>query len=73
MGVAASANANLLHRFQWIGFIGLAIVLYVALHMVWEGHRSVVIDLHKTQAYNAVAPAFLDISPAEIAAHKKHK
>jgi YjbE family integral membrane protein len=73
MGVAASAIANLLHRHQWIGFIGLAIVLYVALHMVWEGHRSVVIDLHKTASYNAAAPSFLDITPDEIAAHKKHK
>ena len=73
MGVAASAIANLLHRHRWIGFIGLAIVLYVALHMVWEGHRSVVMDLHKTETYNAAAPSFLDITPDEIAAHKKHK
>uniref|UniRef100_B0T1H6 Integral membrane protein TerC n=1 Tax=Caulobacter sp. (strain K31) TaxID=366602 RepID=B0T1H6_CAUSK len=73
MGVAASAIANLLHRHRWIGFIGLAIVLYVALHMIWEGHRSVVMDLHKTQSYNAAAPSFLDITPGEIAAHEKHK
>jgi YjbE family integral membrane protein len=73
MGVAASAIANLLHKHRWIGFIGLAIVLYVALHMIWEGHRSVVMDLHKTTAYNAVAPAFVDITPDEVAAHQKHK
>jgi YjbE family integral membrane protein len=73
MGVAASAIANLLHKHRWIGFIGLAIVLYVALHMIWEGHRSVVIDLHKTDAYNAAAPSFLDIKPDELAAHNKHK
>jgi YjbE family integral membrane protein len=73
MGVAASAIANLLHKHRWIGFIGLAIVLYVALHMIWEGHRSVVIDLHKTEAYNAAAPSFLDIKPDELAAHNKHK
>jgi YjbE family integral membrane protein len=73
MGVAASAIANLLHKYRWIGFIGLAIVLYVALHMIWEGHRSVVMDLHKTTAYNAVAPAFVDITPDELTAHQKHK
>jgi YjbE family integral membrane protein len=73
MGVAASAIANLLHKFRWIGFIGLAIVLYVAAHMIWEGHRSVVIDLHKTEAYNAAAPSFLDITPDEITSHMKHK
>jgi YjbE family integral membrane protein len=73
MGVAASAIANLLHKHRWIGFVGLAIVLYVALHMIWEGHRSVVMDLSKTAAYNAVAPAALDIKPDELAAHRKHK
>jgi YjbE family integral membrane protein len=73
MGVAATAIANLLHKHRWIGFIGLAIVLYVSVHMIWEGHRSVVIDLHKTQAYNAAAPSFLDITPEELAAHNKHK
>jgi YjbE family integral membrane protein len=73
MGLAATAIANLLHKHRWIGFVGLAIVLYVALHMIWEGHRSVVMDLHKTPAYNAVAPAFVDITPDEVAAHQKHK
>ena len=73
MGLAANAIAKLLHKHRWIGFIGLAIVLYVAGHMIWEGHRSVVMDLHKTDAYNAAAPSLLDITPAEQAAHRKHK
>jgi len=73
MGVAASAIANLLHKHRWIGFVGLAIVLYVALHMIWEGHRSVVMDLHKTRAYNAVAPTALHITPDEINGHRKHR
>ena len=73
MGVAASAIASLLHKHRWIGFVGLAIVLYVAAHMIWEGHRSVVIDLGKTDAYNASAPGFIDIGPEEVANHMKHK
>ncbi|HJV42283.1 TerC family protein [Caulobacter sp.] len=73
MGVAASAIANLLHKHRWIGFIGLAIVLYVAVHMIWEGHRSVVMDLNQTAVYNAAAPAPLDISPDELARHNKHR
>jgi YjbE family integral membrane protein len=73
MGLAATAIANLLHKHRWIGFIGLAIVLYVAAHMIWEGHRSVVIDLHKTEAYNAAMPSFLDITAEDLAAHNKHK
>jgi YjbE family integral membrane protein len=72
MGVAASWIARLLHRYRWIGYIGLFIVLYVALHMMWEGHRTIVVDLNKTQAYNAVMPDFLDISPAEEARQRLH-
>lgn len=62
MGVAASWIARLLHRYRWIGYVGLAIVLYVALHMMWEGHRDLVRDLGWTQEYNHVAPAPLDIT-----------
>jgi YjbE family integral membrane protein len=65
MGVAASYIAKLLHRFKWLGYVGLAIVFYVALHMLWEGHRTVVIDLHKTDQYNAFMPDSLDIKPDE--------
>jgi YjbE family integral membrane protein len=64
MGVAASAIARLLHRFRWIGYVGLLIVLYVALHMMWVGHRDLVQDLHQTPTYNEVMPAPLDIKPA---------
>jgi YjbE family integral membrane protein len=63
MGIAASWIAKLLHRHRWIGYVGLLIVLYVALHMIWQGHREVVADLHQTAEYNAVVPDFLDIRP----------
>ena len=63
--VAASWIARLLHRHRWIGYVGLAIVVYVALHMIWDGARSVAVDLHKTGAYNAAMPEPLDIKPAE--------
>jgi YjbE family integral membrane protein len=64
MGVAASWIARLLHRFRWIGYLGLAIVFYVALQMIWEGHRDVIRDLGKTQEYNRVMPGPLEIRPA---------
>jgi YjbE family integral membrane protein len=66
-GLAASWIARLLHRFRWIGYLGLAIVVYVALHMIWEGSRAVAIDLGKTGAYNAAMPRPLDIKPGEVA------
>lgn len=69
MGVAATWIARLLHRFRWLGYVGLAIVFSVALHMIWEGHRSVVVDLGEVRAYNAALPAPLAITPDEVAAH----
>jgi YjbE family integral membrane protein len=40
MGAAANVIARLLHRYRWISYVGLLIVLYVALSMIWEGgHR----------------------------------
>jgi YjbE family integral membrane protein len=72
MGVAATWIAKLLHRFRWIGYVGLLIVLYVALHMMWEGHRTVVIDTGRVEGYNAVMPAPLDITPEDIALEEAH-
>ena len=64
MGLAASWIAHLLNRWRWIGYIGLVIVLIVAVKMVWEGHRQVVEGLGETKAYNAVMPDPLDIKAA---------
>jgi predicted tellurium resistance membrane protein TerC len=37
MGVAARFIAGLLHRYRWIAYLGLAVILYVALGMVFRG------------------------------------
>jgi YjbE family integral membrane protein len=37
MGVAANVIARLLHKHRWVAYVGLAIVLYVALDMIWRG------------------------------------
>jgi YjbE family integral membrane protein len=37
MGLAANLIARLLNRYHWISYIGVAIVFYVALTMVWHG------------------------------------
>src|SRR6478752_6270024 len=58
MGVAAHWIARLLHKYRWIGYVGLVIVLYVAVHMMWQGHQDVVADLGYTAQYNAVMPDF---------------
>ncbi|MDB5433028.1 MAG: tellurium resistance protein TerC [Caulobacter sp.] len=73
MGFAANIIARFLHKARWIGYVGLAVVIYVALHMVWEGHRMTVIDFNLVKEYNAVAPASLDITPAEVKDRKEHR
>jgi YjbE family integral membrane protein len=37
MGLAASMIARLLQRHRWIGYVGLAVILYVAVEMVYRG------------------------------------
>jgi YjbE family integral membrane protein len=41
MGAAANYIAKLLERYRWIAYIGLAIVFYVALSMIWHGYEQV--------------------------------
>jgi YjbE family integral membrane protein len=41
MGLAASLIARLLARHHWIAWIGLLVILYVALHMIWEGWHDI--------------------------------
>ena len=66
MGLAASYIARMLSRHRWIGYVGLVVVLYVALHMIWDGTRSVIVRTDRMDAFNAAAPAFLDITPKEV-------
>jgi YjbE family integral membrane protein len=42
MALAASLIARLLERRRWIAWIGLLIVLFVALKLIWEGGHEVV-------------------------------
>lgn len=37
MGLAAAVIARLLNRYHWIAYVGLAVIFYVSLRMIWEG------------------------------------
>ena len=37
MGVAANFVARLIERYRWIIYVGLAVILYVAGKMIYEG------------------------------------
>lgn len=41
MGIAASFIAGLLQRHRWIAYVGLAVILYVAVEMIYRGTHEV--------------------------------
>lgn len=41
MGLAATFIARLLHKHRWIAYVGLVIILYVALEMIYRGAMEV--------------------------------
>jgi len=62
--LAASWIAKLLHRFRWISYVGLAIVFYVSLHMIWSGTRDVALRTGTSDTYNRLMPDVLDLPAA---------
>jgi YjbE family integral membrane protein len=57
MGVAATFIARLLHRFRWIAWIGLVIILFVAIRMVLEGAGAFITIPEIPLLYTPHAPA----------------
>jgi YjbE family integral membrane protein len=41
MGIAASFIARLLQKHRWIAYVGLAVILYVSLEMIYRGFNEV--------------------------------
>jgi YjbE family integral membrane protein len=41
MGIAANFVAKLLNRYRWIAYVGLAVIVYVALNMIYHGAAEV--------------------------------
>jgi YjbE family integral membrane protein len=41
MGLAANIVAKYIERYRWIAYVGLAVILYVAVKMIWEGWHEV--------------------------------
>jgi YjbE family integral membrane protein len=45
MGAAASLIARLLERYRWISYLGLLVVVYVALNMIYHGSEDVLVAM----------------------------
>lgn len=41
MGIAANVLARYIERYRWIAYVGLAVIVYVAGKMIWEGTHEV--------------------------------
>jgi YjbE family integral membrane protein len=41
MGIAANVLARYIERYRWIGWVGLLVILWVALKMIWDGYHHV--------------------------------
>ena len=41
MGIAANVIAKYIERYRWIAWFGLAVIVYVAIKMIWEGFHEV--------------------------------
>jgi YjbE family integral membrane protein len=41
MGIAANAIAKYIERYRWIAYLGLVVILWVALKMIWDGWHDV--------------------------------
>jgi len=43
MGAAANLVARLLERHRWIAYLGLLVILFIALRMIWDGAHEVLV------------------------------
>jgi YjbE family integral membrane protein len=41
MGIAANVIARYIERYRWIGYVGLIVILWVAVKMIWDGYHDV--------------------------------
>jgi predicted tellurium resistance membrane protein TerC len=56
MGAAASLIARILQRYHWLGYLGLAVVFFVALEMIYEGARDIWWPEHEVVGGAGAAP-----------------
>ena len=41
MGLASTFIARVIHKYRWIAYVGLLVILYVSVEMIYEGYREV--------------------------------
>jgi YjbE family integral membrane protein len=61
MGVAATLIATLLNKHRWIAWVGLFVILYVALEMIWSGTNQVAAQVPGAYAYLMLPLGYLAV------------
>jgi YjbE family integral membrane protein len=61
MGVAATFIARLLAKHRWIGWLGLFLILYVALQMMYDGTVDIAVNVPQAYGYLFLPFGFLAI------------
>lgn len=56
MGLAATFIARLLEKHRWIAYVGLVVILFVALRMMWHGGEEILHQLSGRDALESVSP-----------------
>jgi YjbE family integral membrane protein len=64
MGMAATFIAKLLEKHRWIGWVGLAVILYVAVEMILTGTDQVASSVPATYAYLMLPLGYLALPDA---------
>jgi YjbE family integral membrane protein len=41
MGIASTFVARIINKYRWIAYIGVILILYVAIKMVWDGYKEI--------------------------------
>jgi predicted tellurium resistance membrane protein TerC len=45
MGIAANIIAQFIERYKWIAWVGMAVIVFVAGKMIWEGWHDPVLGV----------------------------
>ncbi len=56
MGAAATLIANILHKYRFIAWIGLAVILFVALRMIYHGWEDVACHVQTFSSFCSTLP-----------------
>ena len=64
MGVAATLISKLLERYRWIAYVGVVLILYIGLKMIYEDGHSLYARYGGGHAALQQSPALLAVAPA---------